>query len=45
MLRDRGVIPENLPIAEDVKKVQRRLEGEEKKVLKEVKKIQDKKKK
>jgi DNA-damage-inducible protein D len=45
MLRDRGVIPENLPIAEDVKKVQRRLEGEEKKVLKEVKKIQGKKKK
>lgn len=43
MLRDRGVIPENLPIAEDVKKVQRRLENEEKKVLKEVKKIQDKK--
>jgi len=45
MLRDRGVIPESLPIAEDVKKVQRRLESEEKKVLKEVKKIQDEKKK
>ena len=44
MLKDRGVIPENLPIAEDVKKVQRRLDGEEKKVLKDVKKIQNKKK-
>lgn len=45
MLRDRGVIPENLPIAEDVKKVQRRLESDEKKVLKEVKKNQTKKRK
>lgn len=45
MLKGRGVIPENLPIAEDVKKVQRKLESEEKKVLKEVKKIQDKRKK
>jgi DNA-damage-inducible protein D len=44
MLKDRGVIPENLPIAEDVKKVQRKLESEEKKMLKEVKKIQSKKK-
>ncbi|MBZ4187271.1 DNA damage-inducible protein D [Niabella beijingensis] len=44
MLKDRGVIPEELPTAEDVKKVQRRLESEEKKVLKEVKKIQNKKK-
>jgi DNA-damage-inducible protein D len=44
MLRNRGVIPENLPIAEDVKKVQRRLQSEEKKVLKEVKKTQSKKK-
>ncbi len=45
MLRDRGVIPENLPIAEDVKKVQRRLESDEKKVLKEVKKNQTKQRK
>ncbi len=44
MLKDRGVIPENLPIAEDVKKVQRKLESEEKKMLKEVKKIQSKRK-
>lgn len=44
MLKDRGVIPENLPIAEDVKKVQRKLQSEEKKMLKEGKKIQSKKK-
>lgn len=31
MLLQRGVKPENLPVAEDVKKVQRRLESEEKK--------------
>lgn len=35
MLIERGVKPEQLPPAEDVKKVQRRLQGEEKKVLKE----------
>jgi len=40
MLHDRGVKPEQLPPAEDVKKVERRLENEEKKILKEVKKIQ-----
>lgn len=45
MLHDRGVKPEQLPPAEDVKKVERRLESEEKKILKEVKKIQDKNKK
>jgi DNA-damage-inducible protein D len=44
MLHDRGVKPEQLPPAEDVKKVERRLDSEEKKILKEVKKIQDKKK-
>ncbi len=38
MLNERGVKPESLPPAEDVKKVQRKLEGEEKKILKEVKK-------
>ncbi len=35
MLGERGVKPEALPAAEDLKKVQRRLEGEEKRVLKE----------
>jgi DNA-damage-inducible protein D len=44
MLKNRGIIPEKLPIAEDVKKIQRRIESEEKKVLKEVKKIQNKNK-
>lgn len=45
MLQDRGVSPEKLPPAEDVKKIQRRLDGEEKQVLKDVKKIQSKNKK
>lgn len=45
MLNDRGVKPEQLPVAEDVKKVERRLESEEKKILKEVKKIQENNKK
>lgn len=38
MLTQRGIIPENLPVAEDVKKLQRKLDGEEKKVLKAAKK-------
>lgn len=38
MLTKRGIIPENLPPAEDVKKLQRKLDGEEKKLLKDVKK-------
>ena len=33
MLIQRGIVPENLPPAEDVKKVERRLVSEEKKVL------------
>lgn len=37
MLIERGVKPENLPPAEDVKKLQRRLDTEEKKLVKEVK--------
>lgn len=45
MLQNRGVKPEQLPPAEDVKKVERRLESEEKKILKEVRKIQESKKK
>jgi DNA-damage-inducible protein D len=39
MLIERGVKPENLPPAEDIKKVQRKLETEDKKVLKEGKKV------
>jgi DNA-damage-inducible protein D len=38
MLIERGVKPEALPPAEDVKKVQRKLDGDEKKLLKDVKK-------
>ena len=38
MLTERGIIPENLPAVEDVKKVERRLASEEKKMLKNKKK-------
>lgn len=38
MLTQRGIIPENLPAAEDVKKIQRKLEGDDKKILKNTKK-------
>ena len=34
MLTERGIVPENLPAAEDIKKVERRLASEEKKILK-----------
>jgi len=43
MLIERGVKPEQLPPSEDVKKLQRKLEGEEKKMLKDTKQ-KDKKK-
>jgi DNA-damage-inducible protein D len=39
MLNDRGVKPEKLPPADDVKKLERKLESEEKKILKDAKKI------
>lgn len=38
MLTKRGIVPENLAPAEDVRKLQRKLEGDEKKVLKGTKK-------
>jgi DNA-damage-inducible protein D len=38
MLLERGIQPENLPPAEDVKKLQRKLDSDEKKVLKDTKK-------
>lgn len=38
MLLNRGVKPEELPGAEDVRKVQRRIESTEKKILKDIKK-------
>lgn len=38
MLTQRGIVPENLPTAEDVKKIQRKLDGDDKKILKDTKK-------
>lgn len=40
LLKDRGIIPEILPPAEDVKKVERRLKSEQKKLPKQAKKIE-----
>lgn len=45
ILRERGVKPEQLPPSEDIKKVQRRLEGDKNKVLKDARKLKAKKKK
>lgn len=42
MLIKRGVHPEELPPAEDLKKVQRRLDGENKKVIQDALKPKDK---
>lgn len=42
ILNERGVKPENLPPGEDVKKVERRLKGDEKKILQEAKKKKNK---
>lgn len=41
MLIERGVRPEDLPPAEDVDKIRRRLAGDERRVLKDMKKIQE----
>ena len=38
MLKERGVLPEHLPALEDVKKIQRQLDNDEKKIVKEAKK-------
>ena len=38
MLRERGVRPEALPAVEDIGKLKRKIESEEKKVLKDVNK-------
>lgn len=45
MLLQRGIKPENLPAVEDVKKVRRKLESDDKKVLKDSRLTQVKKKK
>jgi DNA-damage-inducible protein D len=42
MLEERGIIPENLPPAEDVKKVERRLKGEQKSIAVTPKKTKQK---
>ncbi len=42
MLHERGVKPEALPAAEDVNKVRRRLESDNKKIVKQVKKVKKK---
>ncbi len=42
ILDKRGVKPEQLPPSEDIKKVERRLDNEEKMILKEVRKIHNK---
>lgn len=39
LLRDRGIVPENLPPAEDIKKVERRVESETKKLPKNTDKL------
>ena len=39
ILQKRGIKPEHLPAAEDVKKVKRKLKGEENNLIKETKKI------
>jgi DNA-damage-inducible protein D len=44
MLVERGIHPEQLPPADDIKKIQRKLESDDKNVLKEVKKTGRKKK-
>jgi DNA-damage-inducible protein D len=41
MLGERGVQPENRPAVEDIKKVQRRLDSEEKKIGKNTGKLTD----
>lgn len=45
MLQERGVQPEKLPALDDVKKVQRKLESEDKKISKNTEKLSAKKKK
>jgi len=44
LLTDRNIVPENLPPAEDVKKLERRLKSEEKKLSKHTPRLSDKQK-
>jgi len=43
LLKERGITPENLPPEEDIKKVERRLKSEDKKLLKGTKKLKNNK--
>jgi DNA-damage-inducible protein D len=45
MLDERGVRPESLAPAEDIKKLKRKLDSDDKNVLKEARKLKSKKKK
>ncbi|WP_008587650.1 hypothetical protein [Niabella soli] len=38
MLNERGVQPETLPVAEDIAKLKRKLDGDAKKILKDTRK-------
>jgi len=40
LLVDRGIVPERLPAAEDVKKVQRRLDAEQKKLPQQIPRLE-----
>ena len=42
ILLDRGIVPENLPPEEDIKKLERRVKSEEKKLGKNPKSLKDK---
>ena len=42
MLAKRGIVPENLPPAEDVKKLERKLNADERKLVSDVKKKRSK---
>ena len=39
VLKERGIIPENLPPEEDIKKAERRLKSDDRKLLKETKRL------
>jgi DNA-damage-inducible protein D len=40
LLEKRGIVPEQLSAAEDIKKIERRVESEQKKLLKQVKPLE-----
>ena len=40
LLGNRGIVPEQLPPSEDIKKIERRLESEQKKLPKQVKPLE-----